>query len=346
MNQWKLAPALGWPAGIALAVVMLALACAVVVVHVRRRADGSSDETAWACARRCAICVIVAVMALTPSTVERTTNRAVNATDVVVATDVTGSMAVKDATYGSKDTMTRLDAAKRAIDDLTKSYPNSNFAAARFGASSTVDVPLTPDVGAIRGWADALQPEPTSLSAGSSLDAPIDPLLVELKSVRNSHPQDRIVLYVITDGEQTSTKVRRSYSPLRHYLDDAFTLGVGSKAGGNIPEIAAGDADSPGSVKQGDWVKDPDTGQPGVSKLDAKNLAGIADEMSGKSVLLDDSHTVTGRDMTPLSNRWRITQTPKKHERVTAVIWPEAMALVALLACELGAWISTSRRLL
>ncbi|WEV71869.1 vWA domain-containing protein [Bifidobacterium sp. ESL0790] len=346
MNEWKLAPSLGWPVGIAIAVVMLAFAIAVVVLYVRCRADNSSDETVWACVRRCAMCLIVAVMALAPSTISTTTSRAINATNVVVATDVTGSMAVKDATYGSKDPMTRLDAAKHAVDDLTVAYPNSSFAAVRFGASSTVDVPLTPDVGAIQGWAKALNPEPTSLSAGSSLDAPIDPLLVELKSIRQAHPQDKIVLYIITDGEQTSTKVRRSYSPLRQYLDDAFTLGVGSTNGGNIPNIKAGDSDSPNTIQDGDWVKDPETGQPGVSKMDTKNLANIADEMSGKSILLDASHTMSKKTVAQASKKWRVTQVPKRHERVTAVIWPLAIALALLLAIELGAWISTSRRLL
>lgn len=45
--------------------------------------------------------LLAAVMMLTPSIVTTTTSRAINATDVMVAVDVTGSMAVKDAEYGS-----------------------------------------------------------------------------------------------------------------------------------------------------------------------------------------------------------------------------------------------------
>ena len=44
----------------------------------------------------------------------------------------------------------------------------------RFGASGTLDVPLTPDSIAIDGWADTLAVESTSTSAGSSLDTPLD----------------------------------------------------------------------------------------------------------------------------------------------------------------------------
>ena len=147
MNHLTLSPALGWPVGGAVAVVLLACAIAQIVLHVRRRAD--SDETVWACVRRVLLCLTVSVMALTPSIVAPTNSRAVNATDVVVAVDVTGSMAVKDAQYGSAEQSSRLDVAKQAVKDVTALYPNSSFAALRFGASGTLDVPLTPDSNAI-----------------------------------------------------------------------------------------------------------------------------------------------------------------------------------------------------
>ena len=86
MNHLTLSPALGWPVGGAVAVVLLACAIAQIVLHVRRRAD--SDETVWACVRRVLLCLTVSVMALTPSIVAPTNSRAVNATDVVVADEV------------------------------------------------------------------------------------------------------------------------------------------------------------------------------------------------------------------------------------------------------------------
>lgn len=343
----RFSPALGWPVGIAITVVMIGLTVALVVVHRRRK--GNSDETVWACARRCAICVIIALMALTPSTVATTTSRAVNTTDVVIATDVTGSMAVEDAQYGSAQTITRLDAAKKAIDDLTTIYDNSSFAAVHFGASATLDVPLTPDTAAIRNWASGLSPEPTAISSGSTLDAPIDPLLVALKSMRTAHPQDKIVLFYISDGEQTSDKSRRTFSSLRQYLDDAFTLGVGSAQGGQIPEIKAGPTDSPGdqpAPDSQDWVKDPATGVPGISKMDKKNLTDIADEMSGKCILLDGTHKLDKSSVSALSKHWRSVETPKRRQRVMPVVWPLSIALAVLLAFEVASWIGMSRRLL
>ncbi len=78
--------------------------------------------------------------------------------------------------------------------------------------------------------------------------------MLSLKSIRDQHPDDIIVLYLITDGEQTSDTARRSYSALRRYLDDSFTIGVGSDAGGKIPMASDGTATAQQS--DGQWVTD------------------------------------------------------------------------------------------
>ena len=339
MNGLTFAPALGWPAGIAVASAMLVLGITQVVLHVRRHAN--SDETVWACVRRALLCAIVAVMALTPSMVSETSSRAVNGTDVVVAVDVTGSMAVADAQYGSDTKVSRIDAARQAVKDITALYPNSSFAAVRFGASGTLDVPLTPDSQAIDNWADTLAPEATSVSAGSTPDTPIDQPLLTCKSVHEQHHDDAVILYLISDGEQTSAKTRRSFSSLRRYLSDAFTVAVGSEQGGNIPVTVNGTGSS-----DGQWVTDPSTGKPGVSRMDAAEMASIADELSGTALKLDAKNTMSAGASKEASNKWRITQTVKKRVRTTPVVWPLAVAAAVLLACELGAWLSQSRRLL
>ena len=341
MNGLVLAPDLGWLIGAVLCALMLALAVLSVVFHIRHRAN--SDETLAACIRRTLICVLVAVLALTPSTVINTTSRAINTTDVVMAVDVTGSMAVKDATYGSDGPVTRLDATRSAIGDLTSMYANSSFAAVKFGTTGTLDVPLTPDQLAITNWADTLTVESSSVSAGSSLDAPLDRLLLTLKSMRQEHPDDSIVLYLFTDGEQTSSTQRRTYSSLRAYVDDAFTVGVGSTQGGQVPYIADGFNTTDPSHP---WSIDPATGKPGVSKLDESNLKAIADEVSGTYLHLDAQQTMRNGLSDARSKQWRITQTPKEHQRMSPITWPFALALSILLMWEGLAWVAKTRRLL
>ena len=338
MNGFTFSPALGWVAGGLLAAGLAVLAILEIVLFVRRRA--SSDETVWACIRRTLMLLIVAVMVLTPSVVSSTTSQAINATDVIVAVDTTGSMAVADATYGSEKTITRIDAARQAVHDVTAAYPDASFAALRFGASGTLDVPLTPDAPAIDNWANTLAVEATSVSAGSSLDAPIDQLLLTAKSIREAHPDDAIVLYLITDGEQTSNVTRRTFSSLRQYLNDGFTVGVGSTEGGKIPVIA--DGVSAGDSNTTDhWVVDPDTGEPGISKMDEKNLKDIADEISGTYVAVNASQTLADSVSAKSSKQWRMTTTVKERTRTTPVVWPLAIALAILLAMEVGAWIAT-----
>ena len=369
---FTLSPAFGWVVSGILALAMALFAIACIVTHVRRR--GTSDETVIACARRTLICLLVGIIMLTPSVTTTTTSRAVTATDVMIAVDITGSMAVNDAQYGSDHVESRLDAAKQAVKDITARYADSSFAAMRFGASGTLDVPLTPDSIAIDGWADTLTTEATSVSAGSNLDAPLDQLMLSLKSIRNQHPDDTILLYLITDGEQTSTAMRRSYSTLRRYLDDAFTIGIGSEAGGKIPMIAdglSGDASSSGTGGAGasnntgntssseatgphsaadndgsQWVIDPTTGQPGISKLGTSNLLDIADEMGGSYVPMDATHTIANALSSKASTQWKLTTTSKRRSRAEPVVWPFAIALIVLMTWEMGAWIITSRRLL
>lgn len=334
-------PALGWPVGGLIAAVMIGLAVAAVIVHVRRTRAQTTDETTASCVVRVLLCVTVAVMALTPSIVSTTTSQAVNATDVVVAVDVTGSMAVADAQYGSAESMTRLDAAKRAVADITSLYADASFMGLRFGGSAgTVDVPLTPDARAINTWANTLAVEATNVSGGSSLDAPLDALLVNLKSIRESRPNDAIILYLITDGEETGSTTRRSYSTLRKYLNDGFTVGVGSTAGGKIPVIRDG------SAVDGSWVTDPDTGQPGISKLDETTLKNIADEISGTYVAMNANATMANGVSQQRSQQWQVTTTVKQRTRTTPIVWPLAIVAAVLFAAQIGMWIVQSRRLL
>ena len=65
-----------------------------------------TDSTVGMIIRRWILIVLACIMISGPSIVQRTTTRAINATDVFIAVDVTGSMAVRDATYGSSTQIT------------------------------------------------------------------------------------------------------------------------------------------------------------------------------------------------------------------------------------------------
>ena len=346
LNGLTLSPSLGWVGGGILASVLVILAISIPIAH--HRARGHTDAGTLSMVRRTAMVLVLALMVLTPSSVSQTTNRAVNATDVYIAVDVTGSMSVKDAAYGNHTGISRLEAARLAVADLTSAYPDASFAALRFGASGTLDLPLTPDDRAVGNWARGLRTEPTSQSTGSNLDAPLDQLVLSMKETREHHPDDRILLYLITDGEQTSNHSRRSFSALRAYLDDAFVLGTGSSEGGRIPvspdSLGTDEENPPTEADQ--WVNDPQTGQPGISVMDEKNLKALADEMSGSYEHLGQGRTLDSGNTAKASKRYRVTTVTKTRQHVTPLVWPLTLVEAALLIWELADWIRTSRRLL
>lgn len=344
MNGLAFSPALGWIAGPLLAAAMLLAGVAYALWFASHRAQ--SDATVVGCVRRVLIAATLAAMVMTPAVPVRTVSRAISATDIFIAVDVTGSMAVSDAAYGDSGTISRLDAARDAVADIVKAYPDASFAGISFGASASLDVPLTPDAMAMTNWATGLAAESTSASSGSSLDAPLDRLLLSMKAARDQHPDDAILLYLISDGEQTSNGTRRTFSSLRAYVSDATVIGVGSEQGGTIPLIADGATAgaSSGDAAQ-DWVIDPSTGQPGISKLDEANLRAIADEVSGSYLHADDAHTVAAAS-DKASSAYRLTTSAKERTRMEPVVWPLTIVLLALLAGEAASWIITSRRLL
>ncbi len=357
-GQLVLAPSYGWIVAI-IAVLIVLVAMFFEIVPLRRKL-ALTNETLAMRLRRIAICAMLVICILSPSIMRATMQRAVNATNVIIAVDITGSMRAKDANYDNKANIERIDAARAIVKQITKSYANASFAAISFGASTSVDVPLTPDAKAVDNWITTLLTEPTSIATGTSLDAPIDQTLLTAKAIHDAHPDDTTVLYVLSDGEETTQRKRRTFSSLRAYITHAFVIGIGSFKGAKIPlkstklsiddyasdqdaqRKSEGDSNLSSSIE---WVKDPSTGKPGISKLDEKNLRNIADELSGKYIHSSLNHTLGSEAKPILSHQWRMNETAKPRLRPEPIIWPFAAIATVLLIWELVVWFITSRKL-
>ncbi len=357
-GQLVLAPSYGWIVAI-IAVLIVLVAMFFEIVPLRRK-SALTNETLAMRLRRIAICAMLVICILSPSIMRATMQRAVNATNVIIAVDITGSMRAKDADYDNKAKIERIDAARSIVKQITKSYANASFAAISFGASTSVDVPLTPDAKAVDNWITTLLTEPTSIATGTSLDAPIDQTLLTAKAIHDAHPDDTTVLYVLSDGEETTQRKRRTFSSLRAYITHAFVIGIGSSKGAKIPlkstklsiddyasdqdaqRKSEGDSNLSSSIE---WVKDPSTGKPGISKLDEKNLRNIADELSGKYIHSSLNHTLGSEAKPILSHQWRMNETAKPRLRPEPIIWPFAAIATVLLIWELVVWFITSRKL-
>lgn len=310
-----------------------------------------TDETISMSIRRLIMCILISICILCPCVMRNTTHRSISATNVIFVLDVTGSMKVKDANYASSKNIERIRAAKLIINDVTKSYNNASFTGIRFGTSTSIDVPLTPDANAIENWANTIQTEPTGISSGTSLDAPIDQTLLVSKAIHDSHPEDINVLYLISDGEETTNRKRRTFSSLRAYINNAFVITVGSKEGGKIPlSKNALDSnennDEDKNENSNSWVIDPSTGKPGISKADDKNMKNIADELSGSFIHAKYEDRIGSEAKNIMSKKWRDNKTFKARLRPEPIVWPFALMLSLVMLYELAVWVLTSGKLL
>ena len=320
-----------------------------------------TDETISMSIRRLIMCILISICILCPCVMRNTTHRSISATNVIFVLDVTGSMKVKDANYASSKNIERIRAAKLIINDVTKSYNNASFTGIRFGTSTSIDVPLTPDANAIENWANTIQTEPTGISSGTSLDAPIDQTLLVSKAIHDSHPEDINVLYLISDGEETTNRKRRTFSSLRAYINNAFVITVGSKEGGKIPlsknaldsdenndedKNANSQDDEDKNENSNSWVIDPSTGKPGISKADDKNMKNIADELSGSFIHAKYEDRIGSEAKNIMSKKWRDNKTFKARLRPEPIVWPFALMLSLVMLYELAVWVLTSGKLL
>lgn len=312
-----------------------------------------TDETISMSIRRLIMCILISICILCPCIMRNTTHRSISATNVIFVLDVTGSMKVKDANYSNSKNIERIRAAKLIINDVTKSYNNASFTGIRFGTSTSLDVPLTPDAHAIENWANTIQTEPTGISSGTSLDAPIDQTLLVSKAIHDSHPEDINVLYIISDGEETTNRKRRTFSSLRAYINNAFVITVGSKEGGKIPlSKNALDSDENNDENENEnenensWVIDPSTGKPGISKADDKNMKNIADELSGSFIHAKYEDRIGSEAKDIMSKKWRDNKTFKARLRPEPIVWPFALMLSLVMLYELAVWVLTSGKLL
>ncbi len=340
-------PVFGWIVSPLIAVIVLGIAVYFFVRNRRLVAHGEpTDATMGMEIRRIAMAVCVVIMLITPSTTAATSTKAVNATNVFVAVDVTGSMAVSDAHYKSEKTITRITAASKAIKDIAKLYSDASFSAVRFGASTSVDLPLTPDSQALVNWGSTLVTEPTNISQGSSLSAPLKALTTAMKKAQSQHPNDTTILYYISDGENTSAQTRETFSTLRKYVDDAVVVGVGSTTGSTIPLTSTGIAVGENTADATQWVQDPSTGENGISAMNVDALKEIADELSGKTVITSATKGITMKQSTHVSKSYRLKTVYKTVNHTSPIIWPFVIILMLLVLWEIIEWIKTSRRLM
>lgn len=301
----------------AIALLLVPVLALCVVLGVRRR----GARTAWL--RRGLMVLLIAVVAVRPVTpIEGEQTQRMDA-DVFFVVDRTGSMNAEDYDGGKP----RLDGVRADMQEIMSMTEGSRYSIIAFDSTATSQLPLTTDAGAATAWVDTLSTEPTEYSKGSNVDRPLDTLVQAVSDTSKDDPDSHILVYMLTDGENTDDEKSESFSPLAPMVDGGGVLGYGTEQGGAMK--------ARGGSQDGKYITDAD-GRKGMSHIDEDQLSTIADQI-GVPYL----HRTTPGD--PIKGTMDgITLKPVPVERTTKAssfedwYWVASIPLAALMIWELG----------
>ncbi|UYG15992.1 VWA domain-containing protein [Brachybacterium huguangmaarense] len=298
-------------------VLFVPLLAATVVLLVRR----PRQRLAWL--RRALMVLLLLVVAIRPATpLDTEQTHRMNA-NVFFVVDRTGSMNAED--YDG-DTP-RLDGVKddmRAIAGMTE---GSRYSIISFDSSATQQLPLTTDAGALDAWIDTLTVEPTAYSKGSNVDRPLSTLLSAVSEAKRDDPESSVLVYVLSDGENTDSQESETFSAAAQFVDGGGVLGYGTAQGGPMKTTGGPDA--------GQYITDS-SGARGISKIDEKQLQTIAQQL-GVPYL---HRTEPGQDLSATMEGITLRSIPSTSSRRAPSFedwyWIAAIPLALLFIWELG----------
>jgi Ca-activated chloride channel family protein len=192
--------------------------------------------------------------------------------DVVIALDVSDSMAVQD-TKGN-----RLSAAKDIVQRIVEAAPDNRYGLLLFSGDAVITCPLTLDHDAYMGFvqdADFTRANLPGTAIGNGI-------LAATKFKKGELPR---AVVVISDGENTygDDPVKAAQAAKGQGMK-VYAVGVGTASGGRIPS----GADFFGNVQ----YKRDRQGQVVVSRLDEAALKAVADAGGGGYVAASDAGSV------------------------------------------------------
>lgn len=184
--------------------------------------------------------------------------------DLVIAVDISQSMAVRDVTPD------RLRLARDTVEALGRRLTGSRIALALFANEGVVRYPATTDPELLGRVLDH-SAQGFRLAAGSSLRAGLAAALLGFpEGVRDGEAKKAVV--VISDGEYAANDTP-DLAPYTARNIKVFALGVGTPAGGQIPTY-----DTEGRPTGA--VRGPD-GRAVISRLDEASLRAVAEATGG-----------------------------------------------------------------
>ncbi len=238
--------------------------------------------------------------------------------DIVVAIDVSKSMLAQDVPPS------RLDRAKREVEDLLRLLEGDRIALVGFAGSSFAQCPLTLDYGFARMTLNEIEPDIIPRGGTAIASA----ILKSIEAFEDTVKQYKAII-LITDGEDHTGDVLRAAEEAKKNGIVIYTVGIGNpNEGALIPVVDAEGRHS--------FLKDK--GQVVQTKLDQVMLQKIAQTTGGKSVMagatggeLEEIYT---EGIARMEEKELGSQRIKRYEN--RFQWPLAVA-IALVMLETGA---------
>ena len=202
---------------------------------------------------------------------------------LVVALDVSQSMAAEDVADGLGDPVSRFVAAQSEIRRLIDGRRGDRVGLVIFAGDAFLRFPLTRDHEAALQVLEALQPGEALVRPGSDIAAAIS---LATSTIVRASEDDGVetvngAIAVVSDGETHAGDAEAAASAARRLGLQVFAVGVGSEQGGGIPLGLSGT-----------FKLNASTGAPIVTRLDADHLQRIATAGGGRYLELDAPGTM------------------------------------------------------
>ena len=195
----------------------------------------------------------------------------VNSLELVVALDISNSMNTKDI----DKVTTRLEIAKRALNQLVNSFTGEKIGVVIFAGSSYVQLPLTSDYSAAKMFIDEVNTSMISNQGTNIANA----LQTSMDMFSKDHTKKSILL--VTDGENHEVNPDAIYQALNEKKIELSVVGIGTIKGGLIPN-------NPKRPELG--YKTDNQGKPIISKLNKVFIQSIANQINGLAMICSNTY--------------------------------------------------------
>ncbi|MDO4900155.1 VWA domain-containing protein [Actinomyces sp.] len=339
----RLVPLFGWPLTLAAAAVVAAALYGSARWLLRPGADPGAGTSWW----RRALLGLVTVLILAGPSLPVSEAVAVSNVEIYLVVDRTGSMAAEDWAGGpDAGGGTRLDGVRADLTAIRDAYPEARFCIIALDSAAARELPLTRDVDAVSSWIGALQQEVTDRSKGSSLERALPLLAQTLTAASESSPENARLVYILSDGEATDDGAGASaaraagvsWEQLSEVTDGGAVLGYGTPDGASMRAFD-------GSSAGGDYIIDPDTGQPAVSVPDTAELQAVASALGVTHIQRTGTEDDPATAFTDQNVQEALSDGRERKHYSRYVIWPLGLVAAGALIWEGVALIGADRAL-